>query len=141
MAMTSAADDAVTAGRADEAAAPPPALGAMTSVLRLHQSMTAIVERVLRAGFDLSLTDYQMLRVLQDSPDHTSLLGQVARRLVVHPTTVTVAADRLERRQLAVRHSHPSDRRATLVTITDAGRRLTDGATTALESVDFGFPG
>ena len=38
---------------------------AMTSVLRLHQLMTTAVDHRLRTEFNISLTDYQILKVLQ----------------------------------------------------------------------------
>ena len=60
---------------------------------------------------------------------------------MVHPTTVTLAVDRLEKKQLVKRHSHPTDRRASLVTITHDGRALADEATVSLSRHDFGLPG
>ncbi len=114
---------------------------AMTSLLRLHQLMTTSVDNRLRTEFAISLTDYQILKALQLSDTGTWLLSRVARHLMVHATTVTLAVDRLEAKQLVKRHSHPNDRRATLVTITDGGRELADEATDTLRRLDFGLPG
>ncbi|RZL85041.1 MAG: MarR family transcriptional regulator [Rhodococcus sp. (in: high G+C Gram-positive bacteria)] len=119
---------------------PYPFLG-MSSVLRLHQLMTSVLERELKKGFEMSLTDYLMLKTLQLSDTGTRLLSRVAWHLLVHATTVTIATDRLEARGLLTRQAHPNDRRATLVTITDEGRALVDEATAALSVVDFGLPG
>jgi DNA-binding MarR family transcriptional regulator len=113
---------------------------AMTSLLRLHHLMTSAVEHRLRAGFRVSLTDYQILKALQLSDTGTWLLSRLAWHLMVHATTVTLAVERLAARRLVERNSHPRDRRATLVTITDDGRELTDGATHALAAMDFGLP-
>jgi DNA-binding MarR family transcriptional regulator len=114
---------------------------AMSSVLRLHQLMTSVLEQELKQGFEMSLTDYLMLKTLQMSDTGTRLLSRVAWHLLVHATTVTIATDRLEGRGLLVRQAHPRDRRATLVTITDEGRTLVDAATEALAKVDYGLPG
>lgn len=114
---------------------------AMSSVLRLHQLMTAALEQQLKGDFEMSLTDYLMLKTLQMSDTGTRLLSRVAWHLLVHATTVTIATDRLEARGLLIREAHPRDRRATLVTITDKGRKLVDSATTALAQIDYGLPG
>ena len=71
----------------------------------------------------------------------TWLLSRLAWHLMVHATTVTLAVERLEARKLVKRSSHPYDKRATLVTVTDEGRKLADKATEALSRIDFGLPG
>ena len=81
---------------------------AMTSVLRLHDLMTASVDNCLRNEFRIGLTDYQILKCIASSARHA--------------TTVTLAVERLETKQLVKRVSHPHDRRATLVAITEDGR-------------------
>jgi DNA-binding MarR family transcriptional regulator len=114
---------------------------AMTSLLRLHHLMTTSVENCLRTEFKISLTDYQILKALELSDTGTWLLSRMAWHLMVHATTVTLAAERLESKQLVKRDSHPHDRRTTLVTITDAGRKLAGRATEALGRIEFGLPG
>lgn len=114
---------------------------AMTSLLRLHHLMTTALEHRLRAQCAISLTDYQILKALQLSETGTWLLSRMAWHLMVHATTVTLAVERLETKRLVKRHSHPHDRRTTLVTITDEGRELTDAATEAMTRVQFGLPG
>jgi DNA-binding MarR family transcriptional regulator len=59
-------------------------------------------------------------------------------RLQVHPTSVTSLVDGLERLGYAQRAPHPSDRRTTLATITDTGRRVAEEATEALHAIRFG---
>lgn len=114
---------------------------AMTSVLRLHHLMTSALEHRLRAECAISLTDYQILKALQLSETGTWLLSRLAWHLMVHATTVTLSVERLEAKRLVNRHSHPRDRRTTLVTITDEGRELTDRATEAMAGAEFGLPG
>jgi DNA-binding MarR family transcriptional regulator len=67
-------------------------------------------------------------------------MASASARLQVHPTSVTNTVDRLERDGLARREPHPTDGRATLVVITDAGRELVAKATVALNAV-FADPG
>jgi DNA-binding MarR family transcriptional regulator len=114
---------------------------AMTSVLRLHHLMTTSVDACLRAEATIGLTDYQILKALQLSETGTWLLSRLAWHLMVHATTVTLSVERLESKRLVTRNSHPRDRRATLVAVTEEGRKLSDRATEALARIEFGLPG
>ena len=62
-------------------------------------------------------------------------------RLQVHPTSITNAVDRLEAAGLVRRRPHPTDGRATLVEITEAGRETALKATEVLNRDVFGQPG
>lgn len=114
---------------------------AMSSILRLHALMTSAMETELKQSFQLSLTDYLMLKTLELSDTGTRLLSRVAWNLLVHATTVTIITDRLEKRGLLAREAHPNDRRATLVTISAEGRKLVASATKALSKLDYGLTG
>lgn len=114
---------------------------AMRSVLLLCRSMTAVVDQELKDRFRLRLIDFQILKQLQSTDTGTCLLGEVARELFVHATTVSIATERLAARDLVVRRAHPTDRRATLVSITDEGRTLAEAATAALAAAEFGLAG
>lgn len=113
---------------------------AMSSVLRFHRLMTEAVEEELKKH-KLNLTDYMLLMTLQLSETGTRLISKLARNLLVHATTATLATDRLEARGLLQRNPHPTDRRATLVSITDEGRSLVQAASHALTAFDFGLAG
>ncbi|MBO0677845.1 MarR family transcriptional regulator [Mycolicibacterium sp. S2-37] len=112
---------------------------AMRSVIRLHRHMTAVLDTELKNGFGLRLIEYEILQQLCSLGAGTCLLSELARRLSVHATTVSIAIDRLAPRDLVQRRTHPTDRRAVMVTITDAGRELTDAVTAALAKIDFGL--
>jgi DNA-binding MarR family transcriptional regulator len=68
-------------------------------------------------------------------------MAKAGARLQVHPTSVTNAADRLERAGLVVRRPHPEDGRAVLLEITPAGRKLAAVATERLNEQVFTRPG
>ena len=68
-------------------------------------------------------------------------LKKVSERLQVHPTSVTNAVDRLAGSELVARRPHPTDGRATLVEITEEGRRVALKATEALNGEVFARPG
>ncbi|MGW0035517.1 MarR family winged helix-turn-helix transcriptional regulator [Gordonia sp. NPDC003376] len=108
---------------------------AMTSLLRFERIVADRVEAELKQD-GLNLTDYLMLMTLLLSESGTRLISGLARNLLVHATTATLATDRLEDRGLLYRSPHPTDRRATCVTITDEGRTL---ATEALSEKGFGM--
>lgn len=113
---------------------------AMSSVLRFHRLMTVAIEEELKKH-KLNLTDYMLLMTLQLSKTGTRPVSKLARSLLVHATTATLATDRLEARGLLARGPHPSDRRATLVTISPAGRALAQEASEALSGFEFGLAG
>jgi DNA-binding MarR family transcriptional regulator len=68
-------------------------------------------------------------------------MAKIGERLQVHPTSVTNAVDRLEAAGLVRRSAHPTDRRATLVELLDAGRDLALAATKDLNAEVFTTPG
>ena len=68
-------------------------------------------------------------------------MRMMGERLQLHPTSITNIVDRLEADGLARRLPHPSDRRTTLVELTDAGRERLTAATEAVQVADFGFVG
>jgi len=53
-------------------------------------------------------------------------MKELGRRLHCDPSFVTVIADGLEKRGLARREAHPSDRRVKNIVLTDEGHRLRD---------------
>ena len=113
---------------------------AMTSLLRYQRIVTDAVDSELKTH-GLNMTDYLLLMTLQLSETGTRLISSLARNLLVHATTATLATDRLEQRDMLARSPHPTDRRATCVTITELGRETANNATRALTAIDFGMTG
>jgi DNA-binding MarR family transcriptional regulator len=117
-----------------------PGMAAVTSLMRAQQIVLARVEEVLRP-FDLTFARYEVLMLLLFSRAGALPLSRLGERLQVHPTSVTNAVDRLEVQGLVRRCPHPSDRRATLAELTEAGRSLAGRATSQLNARVFAEPG
>lgn len=115
-------------------------MAALTSLMRAHQLALSLVESVLKP-LGITFARYEVLMLLVFSQRGTLPMSVIGSRLQVHATSVTNAVDRLERADLVRRLPHPSDRRATLVEITDSGRRLADDATDRLNAEVFSQPG
>jgi len=126
--------------RWEETGAPAPAqFAALASVLRATAIMTEEVDRVLKEE-SLTRTGYLVMITLQMSEGSARPLGQLSKRLLVHPTTVTMVIDQLENAGLVERRPHPTDRRTVLAVLTEAGHQAASKASAALAAVGFGMP-
>jgi DNA-binding MarR family transcriptional regulator len=115
-------------------------MAAVTSVMRVQQIVQSAVDNALRPH-GLTFARYEALVLLYFSRRGSLPMRVMGQRLQLHPTSVTNIVDRLEADHLVKRIAHPTDRRTTLVEITDAGRALRTAATEAVTSVDFGLQG
>jgi len=115
-------------------------MAAVTSIMRAQQILLGEIDGILRP-FGLSFARYEALVLLLFSRRGSLPMSKMGERLMVHPTSVTNAVDRLEADLLVRRVAHPTDRRTTLVEITGEGRTRAETATAALMDVDFGLRG
>lgn len=76
------------------------------------------------AGFDLTPTQYNALRILRGSHPGSLPCGEVRSRMVTQDTDITRLLDRLEKRGLVQRVRDTNDRRVVNASITDAGLAL-----------------
>jgi DNA-binding MarR family transcriptional regulator len=74
--------------------------------------------------FGLSASKFNTLQLLRDEPNRTVTQNELGTKLTVTGASITGVLDRLERDRLVARESHPSDRRANLVRLTDEGESL-----------------
>jgi DNA-binding MarR family transcriptional regulator len=122
----------------------PEHFAAMASLLRTTIVMTEEIDRVLKQS-QLSRTGYLILITLQMPrdqswpSDQSWPLGQLGKALLVHPTTITMAVDQLEKARLVQRTPHPSDRRTILARLTPDGHQAAEQATLALAGVGYGL--
>jgi DNA-binding MarR family transcriptional regulator len=115
-------------------------MAAVTSVMRVQQILLSATDNALRQH-GLTFARYEALVLLSFSRQGSLPMRVMGERLQLHPTSVTNIVDRLEADKLVRRTPHPSDRRATLVAITEAGETRRAAATNALTSIDFGLVG
>ncbi|GAB3685240.1 MarR family transcriptional regulator [Saccharopolyspora tripterygii] len=112
----------------------------MTSVMRVQQILQSAVDNALRAH-NLTFARYEALVLLTFSKRGSLPMRVMGDRLQLHPTSVTNIVDRLEQDDLVRRVPHPTDRRTTLVEITEQGRDLMQKATDSVTEIDFGLSG
>jgi DNA-binding MarR family transcriptional regulator len=96
-------------------------LDVLTELLRLAPRL----ERLRIVGLErhgLTTPRLRLLSFLQTDGPLTS--AELARRLDVTPRAVTALVDGLVEQHLVRRRPHPSDRRATLVSLTPRGSRM-----------------
>lgn len=115
-------------------------MAAVTSLVRAQQIVMARVDEALKPT-GLTFSRYELLMLLNFSKTGALPMAKASARLQVHPTSVTNTVDRLQSAALVVRVPHPSDRRATLIEITDKGRELVARATEYLNEKVFALPG
>lgn len=118
--------------------AEPHVMAAVTSLSRAHQIVIGRIDRALRP-IGLTFARYEVLVLLTFSRRGTLPLGTIGERLQVHPASITNAIDRLERAGLVERRPHPTDGRAVIAAITDAGRDVVERATAVLTRARFGM--
>jgi DNA-binding MarR family transcriptional regulator len=119
---------------------PSVSMSAVTNIMRVQQILQASVDDRLKPH-GLTFARYEALVLLSFSKRGSLPMRMMGERLQLHPTSITNIVDRLEADGLAHRLPHPSDRRTTLVELTDAGRERLTSATEAVTTADFGFVG
>jgi len=115
-------------------------MSAVTSIMRAQQLMLSRIDAALKP-FGLSFARYEMLRLLAFTREGRMPMASAIARLQVHPTSVTNTVDRLVRDGFVERETHPEDRRAAMLFITEPGVELVERATAALNTSVFESPG
>jgi DNA-binding MarR family transcriptional regulator len=115
-------------------------MAAVTSIMRVQQILLSATDAALRPH-GLTFARYEALVLLSFARRDSLPMRVMGERLQLHPTSVTNIVDRLETDGLAKRSPHPSDRRTTLVSLTEAGASRMNDATKALTDIDFGLVG
>ncbi len=109
-----------------------------TSIMRVQQLLIAEFDAVLKP-LDLTFARYEVLRLLSFSREGRLPLSIIGARLMVHPTSVTNAIDRLVASGLVARTPDDQDRRRVYASLTPDGKRVLRRATKALVDIDFGL--
>jgi DNA-binding MarR family transcriptional regulator len=80
------------------------------------------VKNRIKENFGINQTQFNLLSQLDRAPEGIRM-GEVARRTVVTGSNVTAVVDDLEQRGLVLRQTAEGDRRATVITLTENGRK------------------
>ncbi len=110
----------------------------VTSLMRVQQMLLTRIDALLKP-FGVTFARYEVLVLLTFSRRGSLPLSKIGERLMVHPTSVTNAIDRLEAGGLVRRVPDAVDRRRTLAEITPRGRDVVATATGKLQAAGFGL--
>ncbi|MFE2301204.1 MarR family winged helix-turn-helix transcriptional regulator [Streptomyces sp. NPDC059445] len=83
-----------------------------------------LVEKQLRDEGNLSYIQFRVLAQLEEAPDRSVRMTDLADGVVYSRSGLTYQADRLEQNGLIVRTPSPDDERSVTVAITEAGREV-----------------
>ena len=111
-------------------------LAAWGGFLHAHAKIVRRLDAELRAQHGLSLSAYEILLRLALAPEAKRRMSELAASVLLSPSGITRACDRLVRDGLIERCGDEEDHRATCAILTDAGRaRLAEAQRTHLAGV------
>lgn len=99
-------------------------------IVQVHDHVTRRVDSALHRHHDLSLTGFEALRRIAESPGERATMGEVADAVGLSRPGVTSTIDRLVAQELVVRERVDGDRRLLHARLTDAGRARVAAART-----------
>ena len=111
---------------------------ALTSLVRTYGVVTRAIESILRP-LELTLSRYEVLLLLSFTRTGSVPIMRLRDLLMIHGSSVTYLVDRLEEAGWVAREADRSDRRVSLVRLTDAGREVVDRASALLVEYEFGL--
>lgn len=97
--------------------------------LEVVQRQTAAIEDDLHEQSALSLSDYEILVTLSETPSREARMSELADRAIISRSRLTYRVDRLVTKGYVVREGADGDRRGVVAKLTDAGMaHLVDAA-------------
>jgi DNA-binding MarR family transcriptional regulator len=96
---------------------------ALLGIQRTASVLDQVVAEALKP-YDLSITQYNALRILRGAGAAGLACQEISERMITRDPDITRLLDRLEARKLIERSRSPRDRRVVLVRISEQGRRL-----------------
>ena len=92
---------------------------------RCHRALSQLVERsIVESG--LCLSDFAALEMLLHKGPLT--ISEIQAKVPLASGSMTAAVDRIERKGFIIRKTTPEDRRARLLELTPAGKRVVESA-------------
>jgi len=111
-------------------------LRAWRGLLEAHAVLYGALDSQLQSEHGLSLSQYEVLKVVRDAPSGQMRMADVADRVLLSRSGLTRLVDRLVCTGLLERRACPSDARGALAHLTPLGRERLDAARrTHLEGV------
>jgi len=98
-------------------------------IVQVHDRISHRVDSALHTQHDLSLTGFEALRRLTESPEERASMGELADALGLSRAGVTSTVNRLVAQGLVLRERAGEDRRLLHARLTPAGRRRVAQAT------------
>src|SRR5437016_4503276 len=98
-------------------------LRAWQALLHAHQQVTRTLDAELRMEHGISMADYDVLLRLARAPGRTLGMTELAERVMMSPSGLTRAVDRLVDASLVRRERVDRDARVMLAHLTDHGRQ------------------
>jgi DNA-binding MarR family transcriptional regulator len=96
--------------------------------VQVHDRITHRVDSALHRQHDLSITGFEALRRIAESPGERATMGEVAEALGLSRPGVTSTVNRLVAAGLVVRERAGGDKRLLHARLTPAGRQRVDAA-------------
>ncbi|KRC65056.1 MarR family transcriptional regulator [Aeromicrobium sp. Root236] len=118
----------------------PTSMRLATSIMRVQQLIIAELDAALKP-YGITFARFEVLVLLSFSSTGRLPLSKIGERLMVHPTSVTNAMDRLEAQGLVKRVADVEDRRRTFAELTPEGEAVLAKATKQIMSIDFAING
>ena len=112
------------------AAAGPSAPETWLRIVQVHDRITRRVDSALHRQHGLSLTGFEVLRRIAESPDERASMGDLAEAVGLSRPGITSTVSRLVDDGLVTRGRHGGDRRLLHANLTEAGRERVRAATT-----------
>jgi DNA-binding MarR family transcriptional regulator len=97
-------------------------LSAWRGFLRTHARVTRVLDAELMAAHGLPLSSYEVLLFLEDAPDGSLRMAELADSVLLSRSGLTRMVDRLEQGGLVRRETCASDLRGFNAVLTDGGR-------------------
>ncbi|MFF9884345.1 MULTISPECIES: MarR family winged helix-turn-helix transcriptional regulator [Streptomyces] len=100
--------------------------GLFSDLVRCETRLYNALNDRLRARHGIVTSQFEFLRFLRDHPG--ARVADIAAEFAIGVGATSKSADRLEKQGWIVRQPNPSDRRSSLLALTDDGSRLVDAA-------------
>ena len=117
-------------------------LDAWQALLHAHHQIVNTLDAELRSEHELTFGDYDVLLRLARAPDRRLRMSELAKRVMISPSGLTRAVDRLVDTGLVERERAESDSRVVFALLTERGREVVKrAARTHLRGVRQHFTG